>query len=422
MSKSSQNLIVVRVGSLLYAQDNIQSILYLNGANIQRKHTFFSVQNITTLSHFLKWLNGQTSKWNIYLSAVLNMQISLGLPDPRDQSSLPILKRVQDGVARAAKSRGKAPHICLPITHQLMTIIKKHLTVTNHQERTIFWAISCNAFSGFFHLGELLPISDENQDPSTCLQWGDVAVDDRINPTMFKLFLRQTKCDQFGNGTHIILGQTTGQACPMSALTLYLGACPHTQGSLFLDSQAKPVNKIWFVVEIRSTLKNLGYSQDKYVGNSYRIGAATTVAQNGLEDSVIQTVCRWHSSAFLQHIKTPQTHLADLSQSLTSEVNFVAEMLSPSYVPGYALIDYLSYYHMIIELCTTTHAVLLLHHENFTPVITHSLTQSIILITHNLGFGGGASLPSAGQPLWRMWTQTSRPFIHSPKPLLGSVT
>ena len=35
-----------------------------------------------------------------YLSAVRNSQILLGLPDPRHQSSLPILKRVQAGIAR----------------------------------------------------------------------------------------------------------------------------------------------------------------------------------------------------------------------------------------------------------------------------------------------------------------------------------
>ena len=41
-------------------------------------------------------LASQTGK--SYLSALRSMQISLGLPDPRDQSSLPILKRVQAGI------------------------------------------------------------------------------------------------------------------------------------------------------------------------------------------------------------------------------------------------------------------------------------------------------------------------------------
>ena len=35
-----------------------------------------------------------------YLAAMRSMQISLGPPDPRDQSSMPLLKRVQAGIRR----------------------------------------------------------------------------------------------------------------------------------------------------------------------------------------------------------------------------------------------------------------------------------------------------------------------------------
>jgi hypothetical protein len=40
-------------------------------------------------------LSPQTIK--SYLAAIRNTQLSLGLPDPREQSSLPILKRVRQG-------------------------------------------------------------------------------------------------------------------------------------------------------------------------------------------------------------------------------------------------------------------------------------------------------------------------------------
>jgi hypothetical protein len=42
-------------------------------------------------------LTPQTAK--SYLAAVRNLQLSLGLPDPRDQSSLPILKRASQASA-----------------------------------------------------------------------------------------------------------------------------------------------------------------------------------------------------------------------------------------------------------------------------------------------------------------------------------
>lgn len=37
------------------------------------------------------------------------MQITIGLPDPRQQSSLPLLKRVQAGISHAMMLKGSPP-------------------------------------------------------------------------------------------------------------------------------------------------------------------------------------------------------------------------------------------------------------------------------------------------------------------------
>jgi hypothetical protein len=48
--------------------------------------------------------------------SVRNMQLSLGLPDPRDHSSVPLLKRVMAGISRARLSKRQGPCVRLPIT------------------------------------------------------------------------------------------------------------------------------------------------------------------------------------------------------------------------------------------------------------------------------------------------------------------
>ena len=67
---------------------------------------------------------------------------------------------------------------------------------------------------------------------------------------------------------------------------------------------------------VRAALKAKGIDDTKSVGHSFRIGAATTAAAVGVEDSVIKTLGRWESSAYLAYVRIPRECLAAVS-SLT---------------------------------------------------------------------------------------------------------
>ena len=101
-----------------------------------------------------------------YLAAVRNMQLSLGLPDPREQSSMPILKRVQAGISRARLGRGQPSLVRLPITASLLRRIKDELERWAYPEKLVLWAVCCTAFFGFFRLGELLLTSRSDFNPT----------------------------------------------------------------------------------------------------------------------------------------------------------------------------------------------------------------------------------------------------------------
>ena len=69
---------------------------------------------------------------------------------------------------------------------------------------------------------------------------------------------------------------------------------------------------------VRAALTRAGVDQSKYCGHSFRIGAATTAAARGIEDSIIKTLGRWESVAYLQYVRIPREHLTQYSRVLGS--------------------------------------------------------------------------------------------------------
>ena len=229
---------------------------------------------------------------------------------------MPVLKRVQMGIQRVRSGRGPPSRSRLPITATVLERIRRHLESPNKPHRELLWAICCTAFFGFFRLGELLPECQLRSTPSSSVMWGDVAVDDRELPSMVRIHLKRSKCDQFGAGVDIVLGKTGLPLCPVSALLAYIEVRGSAPGRFFQRADSQPVLKSWFVQQLRGILAAVGLPKQLYAGHSFRIGAATTAALAGVEDSTIQALGRWHSGTFLQYIRLPNEHLASLSPIL----------------------------------------------------------------------------------------------------------
>ena len=185
-------------------------------------------------------LSPQTIK--SYLAGIRNVQLSLGLPDPRDQSSLPILHRVQTGIRRA--SLGTTPaRVRLPVTPSLLQPLQQYLEATVHEERIVIWVICCAAFFGCFRLGELLLESPASFDQQRHLAWGDVAVDDPADPHMHRIHIKHSKTDQFLRGADIVVGRTGTDLCPVATVLGYITVRGSRPGPFFLNTQARPVTK-----------------------------------------------------------------------------------------------------------------------------------------------------------------------------------
>ena len=131
-----------------------------------------------------------------------------------------------------------------------------------------------------------------------------------IEPTTMRLFLRRSKTDQLGRGVNIFMGKLGNEICPVQATLSYVALRGSRPGPFFCHSDGAILTKLHFVTGIRAALQAIGLPAEQFAGHSFRIGAATTAAQAGIEDSVIQSLGRWSSSAFLAYIRTPRDQLA----------------------------------------------------------------------------------------------------------------
>ena len=118
-----------------------------------------------------------------------------------------------------------------------------------------------------------------------------------------------------------IVGQTESPLCPVTAIQEFIKIRGDQLGPFSIDSSRNALSKQKFVGQIREILNSFSLQQDQYAGHSLCIGAATTAAAAGIEDSTIQTLGCWHSVAFLQYIPTPKEHLAALSAILDKASN-----------------------------------------------------------------------------------------------------
>ena len=154
-------------------------------------------------------------------------------------------------------------------------------------------------------------------DPQASLTPADVSVDSHQDPTVLCVRLKQSKTDPFRAGVSIYMGRTNQQLCPVAAVLSYLAIRAATPGPLFVFKNGSFLTRDRLVSRLRNSLQEAGIKAANFSGHSFRIGAATTAARVGIEDSVIKMLGRWESAAYQRYIRTPRAQLAAISSQLT---------------------------------------------------------------------------------------------------------
>ena len=92
-----------------------------------------------------------------------------------------------------------------------------------------------------------------------------------------------------------------------------------SQCPFFCFPDRRSLSRQQLVEHLHRALQATGLDPKKFAGHSFRVAAATTAAAHGLEDSLIRTLGRWQSLAYLRYLKIPWEQLAKISQTLCAQ-------------------------------------------------------------------------------------------------------
>ena len=274
--------------------------MYQSGVNrylkfCQSKHSPLPVSQCILCEFILQLADEGLKHRSIktYLSGVRYYQIRSGHHDPFQGAPMPRLEYVMKGIKQHQAKSGVASRTRLPITPSLLRKLKGVWSASGSERDTkLIWAACCLCFFGFMRAGELTVPSDAEFDEQVHLCVADVALDDKRNPSMARVTVKQSKTDPFRKGMDLFIGRTGTDLCPVAALLDYLSMRRSGPGPLFVFTDGRMLSRQRFVDRVREALVKAGVDQTKYCGHSYRRGAAMTAAAKGVEDCIIKTLGR----------------------------------------------------------------------------------------------------------------------------------
>ena len=109
---------------------------------------------------------------------------------------------------------------------------------------------------------------------------------------MLKNWLAWLDDRKFRQGCHIHIGLGRAPLCAVHALLAYLSVRGNVPGPLFLLVNAQPLSRAILTDWLRQIFSTVG-TEGNFSSHSFRIGAATVAARNGIPDHLIQALGRW---------------------------------------------------------------------------------------------------------------------------------
>lgn len=198
----------------------------------------------------------------------------------------------------------------LPITKDILLQLLSRLNPAIESHATIH-AVYCLAFVAFLRAGEFTYSNRDLEDPDFAL-WHLTRQSVELQPDRLLLTLPVSKTDRFRKGVTLTIAASEDKACTVASLSNLFTHFPQPLSTPLFHSAAGPFTREYLSARLQSDIKNLGI-KGNFSGHSFRRGAATTAARNGLPKEDIQQLGRWKSDAYKLYIEPSSDQAHDTS-------------------------------------------------------------------------------------------------------------
>ena len=265
-----------------------------------------------SLCYFSAYLSEQVQypTVKLYLAAVRSEHITRGMQDPLKDT--PQLSRLLHGLQRKAKKRTRLP-ISPTLLQQIIQTIMSNHQMRKHDQYLYATAI-CMAYFGCLRGGEVSYPSTSCYHHSKHLTLKDVSIQDNT----IILQLKQSKTDQLGKGSKIVIGQSKQAICPVKITRRFLQYRQQANHSdaLFRLKDGSLLTRQRLQSVLRKSLTMLNLPAKHFGTHSLRIGSATAAAQAGVPVKIIKALGRWSSDCYRRYIRAPHKSLQELASKL----------------------------------------------------------------------------------------------------------
>lgn len=220
-----------------------------------------------------------------------------GFPSPSENF---LVRKALSGLRKLEPSNDIRLPITLPLLEKLVNSVD--CVFSNFFLRQLFKSMYTLAFYAFLRVGEFTSCSAAKH---PVLAIHDVLVDQLKPEHGLSILFRNYKHNTGGRPFSLnVSPQSKTSICPVRNFLNYLQVRPKRSNSpVFIMPDGTPVLTSFFNKHLQISLSVLKLNSNQYKSHSFRIGAATWAASNGLSDSQIQRMGRWKSDAFKKYLR-----------------------------------------------------------------------------------------------------------------------